>query len=417
VIAIETIFLVTLALIAYACIGYPALVFILSRFFERPVRRLDVTPTVSVIIAAYNEERDIARKIENTLLLDYPSEKVEIIVASDSSTDNTDRIVRGYSHLSVKLHRQQQRLGKTMAQNSAVQISSGDVLVFTDATTRYRCDALRNIVRPFADPEVGCVSSQLVYLDDVNTSVGRGCRSYWGYENLLRESESRLGSMIGVTGCLYAVRRTSYTDLAHDMCSDFVIASEIHLKGLRTIDEPEAISIEDTNSKSRDEFRMRVRIMEQTINALSRYREVLSIRRHGLFALQMISHKVLRYAVSGLLLVSFISNALIANQSELYLAAFAGQTAFYLSAFVGWILTRLGARIGLLALPYYFVLSNAAILVAFVKHIRGEAHIVWDPLRETNKSASGVATARAGTRRDSRCWLTFCRRRLNRESN
>ena len=396
-IGIEIIFILSLSLIAYACIGYPALIFFLSKVRERPVRKADISPTVSVIIAAYNEEQDIAEKIENTLALDYPTEKLEIIVASDCSTDQTDEIVRRYSDRGLILHRLEKRFGKTMAQNSAVEVSSGDILVFTDATTRYRGDALRKIVRGFADAEVGCVSSRLVYMDRSRTSVGRGCVSYWTYENFLRESESRLGSMIGVTGCLYAVRRTSYTPLEHDMCSDFVIASEIHIKGLRTIDESEAISIEDTNNKSRDEFRMRVRIMEQTMSALSRYREVLAIRRHGVFAFQMISHKILRYAVPGLLLIVLIANALIASQSAIYRGTLAVQSAFYLTALTGWLLTRIHVRIGPLSLPYYFVLSNAAIIVAFVKHIRGEAHIVWDPLRETNQSNTGMAAVRAGS--------------------
>jgi cellulose synthase/poly-beta-1,6-N-acetylglucosamine synthase-like glycosyltransferase len=178
------------------------------------------------------------------------------------------------------------------------------------------------------------------------------------------------------------------------MCSDFVIASEIHLKGLRTIHERDAISLEDTNNRSRDEFHMRVRIMEQTMNALSRYREVLSLRRHGIFGFQMLSHKVLRYAVSPLLVVVLISNLFILNQSEVYTATMAVQVALYAAALTGWILSRSGAKVGPLAVPYYFVLANVAILVAFVKHMRGEAHVVWEPLRET-KQSDDIATIRA----------------------
>lgn len=383
-IQVEIIFISSLALIAYAYLGYPALIFVLSRLRQHPVRKQDITPAVSIIIAAHNEERDIAKKIEDTLALDYPPEKLEIIVASDCSTDRTDEIVKSFAERRVKLHRQAERLGKTMAQNSAAKVSSAEILVFTDATTGYQSDALRKLVRSFADPQVGCVSSQLIYVDRSATSIGRGCRSYWGYENFLRQSESRLGSMIGVTGCLYAVRRSSYSPLDHDMCSDFVIASEIHMKGLRTVDEPQAISLEDTNNRSRDEFRMRVRIMEQTMSALGRYREVLSVRRHGLFALQMLSHKVLRYAVAAFMVVAFITNLLIVNQSRVYIATLAVQVALYLSALAGGVLARFGAKPGALALPYYFVLANIAIIVAFVKHLRGEAHVVWEPARESN---------------------------------
>jgi hypothetical protein len=189
-----------------------------------------------------------------------------------------------------------------------------------------------------------------------------------------------------VTGCLYAVRRASYSPLAQDMCSDFVIASEVHLKGLRTVYERGAISIEDTNRGGRDEFWMRVRIMEQTMSALSRYREVLNIRRQGMFAFQMLSHKVLRYLVSVLLLIVVLSNLFLVDDSEIYQATMAVQGAFYLAALIGWLFERTGARLGALALPYYFVLANIAIIVAFVRFMRGESHVVWEPLREARQS-------------------------------
>ena len=386
----ELIFIASLLLLAYTCAGYPLLVFVLSNLRSRPVRRGDITPTVSIIVAAHNEERGIARKIEETFSLDYPKQKLEIIIASDCSTDRTDQIVLQYADRGVILHRQNERLGKTMAQNSAVEVCSGDILVFTDATTGYQRDALRKIVRCFADPEVGCVSSQLIYIDRSKTSVGRGCRSYWSYETLLRQSESRLGSMIGVTGCLYAVRRTSYTPLEHDMCSDFVIASAVRMKGLRTVYEPEAISIEDTNNRSRDEFRMRVRIVEQTMTAMSRYREVLGLRRYGMFALQMISHKLLRYSVPALLLVAFLSNLFLVTNSDIYRFTMAAQGAFYFAALAGYVFARFGARLGVVGLPYYFVLANAAIVTAFVKFVRGEAHVVWEPLREAAPTTENV---------------------------
>ena len=374
-----------LALIAYAYVGYPALVYLLSRLFERPVRRADITPKVSVIIAAYNEQRDIARKIENTLALEYPKEKLEIIVASDCSSDGTDKIVSAYAGQGVILLRQPERLGKSVAQNKAMKFSAGEVLVFSDATTMYEPDAIRKIVRSFADPEVGCVAGHLVYVDS-STTVGQGCRSYWGYEKFIKQCESRLGSLIGVSGCLYAVRRSSYARLALDMSSDFVIATEIYLQGLRTVYDSEAISTEDTNKRGRDEFRMRVRVIEQTFRALHAYRKVLNLREHPLFALQMISHKVLRYGVPLLLIAAFLSNLMIASSAELYRLAFIGQAAFYVAAITGWICDRLGLRTGPLGYPYYFTLANAASLVAFLKFMRGEAQVVWEPIRETGSS-------------------------------
>jgi len=375
-----------LALVAYAYAGYAALVYLLSRLFERPVRRADITPKVSVIIAAYNEERDIARKIANTLRLEYPKDKIEIIVASDCSTDRTDEIVSSYAREGVMLSRQSERLGKSVAQNKAMKFSTGDILVFSDATTSYEPDAISKIVRSFADPEVGCVAGNLLYVDSSATAVGKGCRSYWGYEKFIKESESRLGSLIGVSGCLYAVRRTSYSRLALDMSSDFVIATEIYLQGLRVVYDREAIAMEDTNKRGRDEFRMRVRVIEQTLSALQSYRRIFDLRNHALFAFQMISHKILRYGVPFFLIAAFLSNLALVISSGLYGLTFLAQAVFYSAAIMGWICDRLGFRIGPLGYPYYFALANTASLVAFLKFLRGEAHVVWEPIRETGSS-------------------------------
>ena len=385
---IKIIFILSLLLVAYAYAVYPILIFILSRLFHRPVHKAEITPKVSLIITAYNEERDIAAKLDNTLALDYPSDKLEIIVASDCSSDHMDDIVRSYQGHGVILHRRPERLGKSVAQNHAAKQASGEILVFSDATTMYAADAVRQIVRSFADPQVGCVAGQLIYVDKATTSVGKGCRSYWSYEKFIKESESRAGSLIGVSGCLYAVRRSSYARLALDMSSDFVIATEIHLQGQRTVYECAAVAMEDTNKRSRDEFRMRVRIIEQTFSALHRYRAALGLRQHGLFAFQLISHKVMRYAVPFFLIVALVSNLLLVNESTFYGLAFIAQAAFYLAAIAGWIGERLRLRLGLLALPYYFALANAASLAAFIQFMRGKAHVLWEPIRES-PAASG----------------------------
>lgn len=380
-------------LVIYTYFGYPVLVFLLSRLFSRPVRKDDFTPSVSVIIAAYNEERDLPAKLDNMLSLDYPKDKLEIIVASDCSDDGTDEIVRGYAERGVILHRQELRYGKTRAQQRAAKISSGEILVFSDATTIYERDALRKIVRSFADPDVGCVAGQLVYVDRASTVVGQGCRSYWGYEKFLKKCESRLGSLIGVSGCLYAVRRICQVRLANQMIDDFVIATEIHLQGLRTVYEPEAISTEDTNNRGQDELRMRVRVISQTLRALNGYRQVFSFSQHGMFAFQMFSHKAMRYLVSVFLIGALATNWLLMEQSPFYYYAFVAQAAFYLSAAVGWVAERLKVKIGLLAISYYFVLVNVASIAGVIRFISGDTQVVWEPMREGRghaKSTDGI---------------------------
>ncbi len=377
----QVVFILVMALMAFIYAGYPALMYCLSLLIRRPVRRDDITPRVSVIIAAYNEERDIASKLKNTLALDYPRERLEIIVASDCSTDRTDGIVRKFGAQGVILYRQPERLGKTVAQNHAVKVSSGEILVFSDATTIYEPDALRKIVRSFADPEVGCVAGQLVYVDASSSAVGKGCRSYWNYEKFLKSCESEIGSLVGVSGCMYAVRRICHSRLANDMIDDFVIATEIHLQGLRTVYDAEAVAVEYTNQRSRDEFRMRVRVIKQTLSALGRYRHTLNPFKHRMFAFQMIAHKVLRYSIPFLLIAALIASGWGGGSVEWLRFAFIGQLAFYIAAITGVIGERLKIKLGPLAIPYYFVLVNAASLIAFLKTLYGESYIVWEPIR------------------------------------
>ena len=384
----QILFVFLLLLVAYAYLGYPLLIFVLSRLLPRRVRKADITPKVSLIIAAYNEERDIAARLDNALALDYPCDKLEIIVASDCSTDRTDEIVRGYCARGVILDRQRERLGKSVAQNHAARVASGDLLIFSDATTMYAPDTVRRLVRSFADPQVGCVAGQLIYVDRAASGVGRGCRTYWSYEKFIKASESRAGSLIGVSGCLYAVRRSSYAPLALDMSSDFVIATEMHLQGLRTVYERDAVAMEETNQRSRDEFRMRVRVIEQTYSALHRYAAALNPRRHGLFAWQLISHKLMRYAVPVWLVAIFALNWSLSGESSLYRWSFIAQLIFYLMGLAGWAGARRGLRLGLLALPYYYALANVAALAAFIEFMRGRANVVWEPIRRRQAASS-----------------------------
>jgi len=382
----QIIFLAAVALILFIYLGYPLLMFAISRLAPRPVQRAEIQPRVSLIIAAHNEERDIAAKLENALALDYPKGLLQIIVASDCSDDGTDRMVRGFANRGVILHRQLTRDGKTRAQHHAVGVSNGDILVFSDATTRYEPDTLRKLLRAFADPSVGCVAGQLIYVAGKSSAVGKGCRSYWGYERLLKSWESAAGSLIGVSGCMYAVRRSCYAKLASDMIDDFVIATEIQLQGLRTVYEPEAVCSEDTNHRGRDEFRMRVRVIEQTINALHRYSGLLDARKHGMFMFQMTCHKTLRYAIPLLLILSFAANSFALDAGSFYQYAFFAQCLFYYAAFIGWLGASSGIKLGPLALPYYFVLINVAVVAAFMKFMRGEAHVVWEPLRDSQQT-------------------------------
>jgi cellulose synthase/poly-beta-1,6-N-acetylglucosamine synthase-like glycosyltransferase len=383
----QIIFWTSVAALFYVYAGYPLLVYLLSRAFPKAVaRRAEFLPDVTILITAYNEERDIRRKLENTLQIDYPKEKLEILVASDGSTDATDEIVREFSNCGVRLFRQEGRAGKTFTQNKAVEQARGEIILFSDATTDYRPDVLRKMLPNFADESIGCVAGKLIYVDDSKSTVGKGAKSYWNYETFLKESESGACSLIGASGCLYAVRKSVYQPMYAEACSDFLICTIVFRQGLRSVYEPEAVCTEETNRQANKEMRMRVRVISQTLTDLWRNRDMLNPLKSGFYAVQLVSHKVLRYAVPIFLFLILFSSAVLAAHSVFYALLFALQAAFYLTALVAWLLERSGVKTGVAAMPLYFVLANVASVVAFYKFLRGERYARWEPIRENSQA-------------------------------
>ncbi|HEX8249537.1 MAG TPA: glycosyltransferase family 2 protein [Pyrinomonadaceae bacterium] len=380
----QIIFWTSVAALFYVYAGYPLLVYLISRAFPKTVRRAAISPDVTILITAYNEEKDIRRKLENTLRIDYPPEKLEILVASDGSTDATDEIVREFSNRGVKLFRQEGRVGKTFTQNKAVERARGEIILFSDATTDYNRDVLQKILPNFADPQVGCAAGKLIYVDESKSTVGKGAKSYWNYETFLKESESRACSLIGASGCLYAVRKSAYQPMYAEACSDFLVCTVLFRQGLRSVYESEAICTEQTNQQANKEMQMRVRVISQTFTDLWRNRDMLNPLKSGFYAVQLISHKLLRYAVPLFLALILFSTAALAAHSFFYSLIFLFQAAFYSMAFAAWLLERNGVKLGILAMPLYFVLANIASVIAFYKFLRGERYTRWEPIRENS---------------------------------
>ena len=365
----------------YTYAGYPLLLALVSALRPRQVQRGAFEPTVSIIITAYNEERDLAAKIENTLALDYPRELLEIIVTSDCSTDRTDEITRSFAGRGVQLYRQPERLGKTAAQNAAVEQADGEIILFSDATSLYQPNAVRAMMPSFADTSVGCVAGRLEYLNGSDSRVGRGARSYWSYETFLKCHESRVGSLIGASGCLYAVRAAAYVPLYHEACSDFIIATKMVEQGLRAVYEPNAVCTEQTNRQSDKELKMRVRIIAQTFTDLWRHRSLLNPIRSGFYGVQLLSHKVMRYLVPFFLMGLFVSSGVLTPGSLFYRLMFAAQIVCYACPALAWMLDRVGIRSSLLAFPQYFMLANLASLIGCYKFLRGQRYASWEPIR------------------------------------
>jgi cellulose synthase/poly-beta-1,6-N-acetylglucosamine synthase-like glycosyltransferase len=378
----EVIFFASTLALFYTYIGYPISIWLLGVVRGKKITRGSFEPLVTLIITAYNEEKDIKEKLENTLAIDYPKEKLEILIASDCSNDKTDEIVKSFAKYGVKLYRQTERRGKTAAQNAAVEISTGEIILFSDATSMYQPNVLKEILPNFADQSVGCVAGKLVYVDKTGSSVGKGAKSYWNYETWIKESESRVCSLIGASGCLYALRKSAYVPMYDEACSDFIICTLIYEQGLRTVYEPNAICTEETNRQSDKEMKMRIRVIGQSYNDLWRNARMLNPFKSGFFAIQLISHKIFRYAVPLFLILLFISSLILSFGSLFFATILILQVVFYLLALFAFMAEKSFGKIGILAIPLYFVLANWASLLAFYRVLRGETYAQWEPIRE-----------------------------------
>jgi cellulose synthase/poly-beta-1,6-N-acetylglucosamine synthase-like glycosyltransferase len=368
----------SLAVVAWVYVGYGLVLWIASVVRARPVRRAPFEPSVSLIICAYNEGRTIRRKLDEVLGLDYPSDKLEVIVASDGSTDETDAVVREYAPR-VRLLRVEGRRGKTIAQNAAVAIASNDILVFSDVTTEYAPGTLRTLVANLADPAVGCVGGDLRYLSERDNPSAQGRALFWNYERQMRIWESRVHSMVGVAGCSYAMRRELYVPLDESVISDFVEPGLVTERGWRTVLEVEAPVYEPAESYSLgQELHRRARVITRGLRGAFRMRGLVNPLRHPWFATVLWSHRILRWLLPVFLLVMLLSSAALVGEGWLYRVVFVGQLTVYLAGALAFALDRLEVRLPGMFVPLYFCLISLAPLLALGWLLRGETKAAWE---------------------------------------
>ena len=376
---IEFLFWFSVLMIVYIYIGYPFCAFLLSKIFNKQVDVGPFQPEVTILIAAYNEETCIGETIRNKLQLDYPKDKLEIIVISDESSDGTDEIVQQFSHEKVVLIRQEPRAGKTAALNMAVPHAKGQILVFSDANSIYAVDALQYLVECFADEQVGYVTGKMIYTNSGGSIVGDGCSAYMKYENILRGIETSLGSVVGVDGGIDAMRKELYSLLRPDQLPDFVQPLKVIEKGFRVVYAPEAILQEGVLKDADDEYHMRVRVSLRAFWALKDMRHLLKGTAGFLYAWQLWSHKVLRYLCFILLFFVFMINMLLLTTSLLYVFIFLVQVIGYGSTAIQKYLYAMENTHKVLRFFRYFIILNIASAHAFYKFIRGEKKIMWTP--------------------------------------
>lgn len=376
---LDTTLFFSIFMIFYVYLGYPLLAAGLSRLLKKGVERELHEPTVTILISAYNEEDCIEQTITNKLALDYPKEKLEIIVVSDESEDKTDQIVQSFRNENVLYLRQSPRAGKTSALNMAIPHATGEIIVFSDANSIYASDALRQLVANFADSDVGYVTGKMIYMNPDGTVTGEGCSAYMKYENYLRKIETNIGSIVGVDGGIDAMRRSIFIPLNPDQLPDFVQPLKVIEQGKRVVYDPQAILKEQALSHAQDEYKMRVRVSLRALWALKDMQQLMWGKAGILFTWQLWSHKVLRYLCFLFLVGALFSNMLLLAKGVIYPILFLAQVACYISALVSPIIEAKGLELKFVRLCQYFVLLNVASGHAFIKFILGKKQVIWKP--------------------------------------
>jgi glycosyltransferase involved in cell wall biosynthesis len=363
------------AALAWTHVGYPLAAAIGARLRPRPVRRDEILPSVTLIVAAHDEEDVIEGRVENLLALDYPADRLELVVASDASEDRTDELVEAIAaHDSrVRLIRAP-RGGKVAAQNVAVRATESDVLAFSDANATWPADALRKLVRSFADPEVAYVSGRATYADADGTNREG---AYWAFELWLREQESLLGSITGGNGPIYAVRREDYVDVdprfGHDLAFPYLMVQ----RGRRAVYDPEAVSVEKPSRDLEDEYRRKVRMFEHCWLITLRGGMLKDV--DPVYLGELVSHRVLRYG-SGLLHLGVLgATVALAGRGRIYNIALAKQAALLALAAAG----KSGVRVPGAALAYYYVLVTWATVASLAGYLRDGVPAVWEKAEGT----------------------------------
>jgi biofilm PGA synthesis N-glycosyltransferase PgaC len=375
----KLLFIGVLVCVIYCYVGYPVVLAVAGLFKKRrPAQESDRHPSVALIISAYNEERIIGEKIENTLKLDYPRNMLKIIIASDGSIDATDRIVREYDDRGVVLKAFDKREGKSSTLNKSILGLEEEIVIFSDANAFYREDAVIKLVHGFRDPNVGCVIGRLIYLDN-HSYVGTGEGLYWRYESSLNRLESKLGSVLTGTGTIFAIRRELFRPVIKDVANDLQLPAEVAAQGYDVVYERDAVAYEQSTHLCREEFSRKWRII---VRGLTGFRHLKGDFGGAFRTFQFLSRKMLRWLIGPMLPLLYVSNLALIGEPVFFIC-FLLQNLFYLFALVGALLRKGVVRSKIFLVPFYFVVVNAAALVAIVTYVAGRRLSSWEKAETT----------------------------------
>jgi poly-beta-1,6-N-acetyl-D-glucosamine synthase len=377
---------VGIVLVLYSYIGYATIVWVINKYIKKSVPKIDkisFEPAVTIIVAAFNEEVMIRRKIENCLELDYPSDKLKFIFVADGSTDNTVKIVQQFPE--IELLYKEDRQGKVAAVNRAVTFVKTDYIIFCDANTFLNKNCVKEIIKHYADENIGAVAGEkkVANIDKKSSSDAAkdGEGLYWRYESKLKQIDSDFYSVVGAAGELFSIRTKLFEPLASNiLLDDFIMSLKICKKGYRVIYEPRAFATEAPSLSMKDEQKRKIRISAGGFQSILMLKDLLNIFKYGKLSFLYISHRVSRWVICPLMLpLIFVCNFLINMQTPTptFMFIFIIQCIFYFSALMGWIFSLTNSKIKLFYVPYYFVFMNIALYIGFFRFLNNKQTVLW----------------------------------------
>ncbi|WP_435624561.1 glycosyltransferase family 2 protein [Flagellimonas sp.] len=395
-------FWIALFIIFYSYLGYGILLFALIK-----LRRLlglgkpftgneDYEPEVTLLITAHNEKDFVHRKVENSKNLEYPQNKLTQVWVTDGSNDGSPELLRKYA--GVQVYHSDERLGKIAAMNRGVTFVNTPIVIFSDANTELGRNSIKEIIKLFRNPKVGCVSGEKrIYSKDADNAAGAGEGLYWKYESQLKKWDAELYSVVGAAGELFAIRTELWQEVEQDtLLDDFIISLRVAMKGYTIQYNPEAYAIESASADVKEELKRKIRISAGGIQSVLRLRPLLNFFKYGTLSFQYISHRVLRWTLTPLLLLLIIPvNFFLANHEGLfdfgiYSFLFLCQVAFYTAALIGWFLENRQIRLKILFIPYYFFIMNLSMYLGFRRYMKGNQSVNWE---RAKRSGMGPQTA------------------------
>jgi len=381
---IQILFWIFIFVVFYTYIGYGIVLYIMVRIKRLFKRNIQIStelfePEVTLLIAAYNERDFVKQKVDNTNSLDYPKEKLKHVWVTDGSNDGTSELLKEYPDITV-LHLDE-RKGKITAMNRGMEYVKTPIVIFSDANTMLGAQSIRVIAELFRDPKTGCVSGEKrIHSNNKDEAAGAGEGIYWKYESKLKKWDAELYSAVGAAGELFAIRTELFQEVEPDtLLDDFIISLRVAMKGYKIEYNPDAYAIESPSENVKEELKRKIRIAAGGIQSIVRLWPLLNIFKYGVLSFQYISHRVLRWTITPLLLpVILIFNILLLNTSTFYEVLMVLQILFYILASLGWFLQSKKIKVKVLFVPYYFLVMNYAVYRGFFRYMAKSQSVKWE---------------------------------------